>query len=70
MEDMCRHNVRAQCDVVAAVVPVIVDAGEEIFNLEVFVVWDSEFFKVEIDPAGLLLSWIEVDGDEYSIVSA
>jgi hypothetical protein len=64
------HDVGIESDVVAAVVPVVAGAGEEVFDLKVLVVGDGELFEVEIDPAGLLLSGIEVDGDENSVVSA
>jgi len=49
---------------------VVVGAGEEVFDFEVFVVRDGELFEVEVDPAGLLLSGVEVDGDENFIAAA
>src|SRR5260370_13187565 len=45
-------------------------AGEEVFYVEVFIVRDGELFEVEVDPAGLLLSGVEVDGDENFIAAA
>ena len=59
-----------ECDVVAAIVPVVVGAGEEVFDFEVLVVRDGELFEVEVDPAGLLLGGVEVDGDEDLIAAA
>src|SRR5438034_9597962 len=64
------HDVWTQRDVVAAIVPLVVDAGEEVFYFEVFVVRDRELFEVEVDPAGLLLGGVEVDGDENPVASA
>jgi len=61
---VCWHDVWTESDVVAAIAPRVVDAGEEIFYFEVFVVRDRELFEVEVDPAGLLLGGVEVDGDE------
>src|SRR6266702_2428373 len=63
-EDVGGHDSGAQGYVVGAVVPLVVDAGEEIFDVEVFVVADAELFEVEVDPSGLLVVGIEVDGDE------
>src|SRR5580698_4800124 len=54
-EDVCGHYVGTQRDVVAAIMPLIADAGEEILYFEVCVVWNCEAFEVEIDPASLLL---------------
>ena len=69
-EDVGGHDVGAEGDVVAAVVPLVVGAGEEVFYLEVLVVGDGELFEVEVDPAGLLLCGVEVDGDEDAVVAA
>ena len=52
---MCGHDVRIEGDVVAAIVPGVVGSGEKVFDLEGEVVGDSEFFEIEVDPAGLLL---------------
>jgi len=65
-----RHDLGVECDVVAAIVPVVVGAGEEVFDFEVFVVRDRELFEVEVDPAGLLLSGVEVDGYENPVAAA
>ena len=64
------HDVGAQGDVVAAVVPLVVGAGEEVFDVEVLVVGDAELLEVEVDPAGLLVVGIEVDGDEDDVGGA
>src|ERR1700712_5457351 len=64
------HDVWFERDEVAAIMPRVVDAGEEIFDLEVLVVRDSELFEIEIDPAGLLLSGVEVDGYENRVAVA
>ena len=55
-EDVGGHDVGAEGDVVGAVVPLVVDAGEQIFHVEDFVVGDAEVLQVEVDPAGLLVS--------------
>jgi len=67
---MCGHHVGTQRYVVAAIMPLIADAGEEILYFEVRVVGNSEPFEVEIDPSSLFLSRIEVDGNENPITSA
>jgi len=69
-EDVRGHHVRAQSNVVTAIMPLIVRAGEEIFYVKGFVVRDRQFLEVEIDPSCLLLSWIEIDGDENLILAA
>jgi hypothetical protein len=55
--------------VVAPVVPLVVRAGEEVFDFEVLVVGEDELFEVEFDPAGLFLGGVEVDGDEDSVAT-
>ncbi len=64
------HDIGTQRDVVAAVMPVVVDSGEKVFDLEVHVVGNRELLEVEIDPAGLLLRRIEIDGNKDRIGSA
>ena len=63
------HYVRTERNVVAAIVPLIAHAGEEIFYLKVFVVRNGEPFKVQIDPASLLLGWVKVDSNKNPIGS-
>jgi hypothetical protein len=66
-EDVGGHYVGAQRDVVAAVVPLVVDAGEQVFNVEGLVVGDAEHAEVEVDPAGLLVVRVEIDGDQDDV---
>ena len=54
-------------DEVAAVVPLVVDAGEQVFDVEGLVVTDAELLEVEVDPAGLLVVGVEVDNDEDGV---
>ncbi len=68
-EDVGRLDVGAEGYIVAAVVPLVVSAGEEVFDLKVLVVGEGQFFEVEVDPAGLLLGGVEVDGYEDAIVA-
>ena len=63
-------DVRAQRDVIAAIVPVVADSCKQIFDFKVFVVGNRELLEVEVNPAGLFLRGIEVDGDENSIAFA
>jgi len=65
-----RAWVWTECDVVAAIVPLVAGAGEEVFDFEVLVVGDCKLFEVEVDPAGLLLHGVEVDGDENCVRAA
>src|SRR5271170_5153315 len=69
-EDMCGHYVGTQGDVVAAIMPLVAGAGEEILYFEGCVVGNSETFEVKIDPASLLLSGIKIDGNKNPITSA
>ena len=62
-------DVRAEGHVVAAVVPLVVGAGEEVFDLEVLVVREGQLFEVQVDPAGLFLGRVEVNGDEDTVVA-
>ena len=57
----------AKDDEVAAVVPLVVVAGEQVFDVEGLVVADAELLEVEIDPAGLLVAGIEVDDDQDDV---
>ena len=57
----------AEGDVVGAVVPLVVDAGEQVFDVEGLVVADAELLEVEVDPAGLLVVGIEVDDGEDDV---
>ena len=61
------HDGGAEGDVVAAVVPLVVGAGEEVFDVEELVVADAEMLEVEVDPSALLVEGIEVDGDEDDV---
>ena len=54
-------------DEVAAVVPLVVDAGEQVLEVEGLVVGDAELLEVEVDPAGLLVVGVEVDNDEDGV---
>ena len=54
-------------DEVAAVVPHVVVAGEQVFDFEVLVVTDAELLEVEVDPTGLLVVRVEVDNDEDDV---
>ena len=54
----------AEGDEVGAVVPLVVDSGEEVLDVEGLVVCDAEEFEVEVDPAGLFVAGIEVDDDQ------
>src|ERR1700722_716163 len=44
-------------------------AGKQIFDLEILAMRNSEQFEIEVDPAGLLLGGIEVDGNEDAVVA-
>ena len=61
------HDGGAKGDVVGAVVPLVVGAGEQIFDIEEFVVGDAQLLEVEVDPAGLLVVGIEVDDGEDDV---
>ena len=54
-------------DEVAAVVPLVVVAGEQVFDVEGLVVADAELLEVEVDPAGLLVVGVEVDDDQDGV---
>src|ERR1019366_6263795 len=63
-EDVGGHDAGEEGYVVRAVVPPVVGAGEQVFDVEGFVVADAEALEVEVDPAGLLVVRVEVDGDQ------
>ena len=54
-------------DEVGAVAPLVVDAGEEVLDVEGLVVTDAELLEVEVDPAGLLVVGVEVDDDQDGV---
>ena len=59
-----------QCDVVAAVVPLVARAGEQVFAPRRSALWvDRESFEIEIDPARLLVVRIEIDRDQNAVVA-
>ena len=66
---MCWHYVGTQRDVVAAIMPLIAGAGEEVLNFEVCVMRNSKTFEVKIDPASLLLCWVKIDSNKNPIAS-
>ena len=57
----------AEDDEVGAVVPLVVDAGEEVLDVEGLVVCDAELLEVEVDPAGLFVVGIEIDDDQDGV---
>lgn len=68
-ENVRRLHIRAEGYVVRPIVPAVGDAGEEILDQEIGVVGDGEGAQVEVDPAALLIEWIEVYGDEDGVIT-
>ena len=68
-EDVGGLNVWAQGNVVGAVVPGVVDTGQQVLNIEVLVVGDAQHFQIEVNPARLFVMGIEVDGYQNRVVS-
>src|SRR5580698_1806993 len=50
--------------------PLVARIGKQIFNLEALAVESSKLLQVEINPTGLLLSWVEIDSYKNLVPSA
>ena len=64
---MGRHNIRPQSYVVGAVVPLVMDAGQQVLHIEGLVVGDAQLLEVEVDPTGLLVERVKVDDGEDDV---
>ncbi len=62
-KDVSGHGLGAQSDVVAPVMPLVVPAAKQVFDVEIPIVRNPELAKIEIDPSSLLLRRIQVDRD-------
>src|SRR5262245_13788141 len=66
-ENVCRHRVRVEGDVVARAMPEIVRIAEEIVHLIRCVGIEPELRQRHLDPSGLDVMRVEIHGDEYEV---